>query len=791
MTELDTHPNEAPAPTETRPHGCLTAFLVGVITSVIGVAGFIWLNTVYQPPLALYGGLAAATSLGLLVVFAPVVIFLRQPRFGLWRGIALMLALAGGYVLLLGALQTLDVALHFVDIPASLPPWIGLAYSGAILVIVRKHWRFASPASLVWLAVGTGMVASGVWVVYGTLGTLRETLLGILEAASLGLFASLLVTAVFTFEPDVMEEHPFWATLLAGALLSSLLPDLLAVRGYWVQGTYLFGALAVFAFVASALSVASQRGWLAPFAAMFVAFLLPFILTEGLEGDWMLDEMAPAWAPALGIGAALTILLGMALLVAVKWLPRLERWPLIPAIGSGLTFVMIIVLYLTLGEPGLKPEVFFAVMADQADTSAAQDIASREERVTYVYDTLTRHALDTQADLRDFLDAHGAVYTPYYLVNGLEIETYNPFLRWQIARRADVARVLNSPHARPLPRTFKSGINVIPATVTSPELAWGVDASDAEVVWDTLGITGEGIIVGQADSGVDWMHPALHDQYMGSDGNHDYTWFDPWESTTEPTDSGGHGTHTLGTVLGKGGIGMAPGAQWIACRNLARNLGNPAYYLDCMQFLFAPFPQNGDPLTEGDPLRGAHVTNNSWGCPPEEGCDGLTLPIATQHLRDAGQMMVVSAGNSGPTCNTVDSPALADSVLSVGAYLQGGDATSFSSRGPVEVDGSDRTKPDISAPGMNILSSVPGGGYGTSAGTSMAGPHVTGLVALLWSANPDLIGDIDATEQIIFATADEHTTSDQCGPGSADPNNVYGYGLMDADQAVEAALGSN
>jgi subtilisin family serine protease len=160
-------------------------------------------------------------------------------------------------------------------------------------------------------------------------------------------------------------------------------------------------------------------------------------------------------------------------------------------------------------------------------------------------------------------------------------------------------------------------------------------------------------------------------------------------------------------------------------------------------------------------------------------------------LRDAGQMMVVSAGNSGPACNTVDSPALADSVLSVGAYQQGGQATSFSSRGPVRVDGSGRIKPDISAPGLGILSSVPDGGYGTSAGTSMAGPHVTGLVALLWSANPDLIGNIDATEQIIFATADEQAASDQCGPGSADPNDVYGYGLLDADQAVEQALGSN
>lgn len=787
--EITVQPESSP---EDRPHGCLTAFVVGVIIIIVGVVGFIWLNAVFQTPVAVYGGFAGGYALGLLILFTPIAIFLRQPRFKLWRGVALSLALAGGYAALLGGLQTLDVGLLYIDIPASLPPWIGLAYVGIVVLIGRKGWRLGSSSMLVWLAIATGLLASAAWVIFGVAGTLMETLLGGLEAISLGAISSLLLAAVFAFDKDTPTEHPFWAAFLAGAVLNGLLPGLLAIRGYWIQGVFLFGALGAFSWVAATVLVAGRGGWLAPWAGLVTAYLLPLILTEGLEGDWMLDEMALAWGPALGVAAVTTLGLAVASLATARWLQRAKVQGWVPALGATLVLIVVGGLYLALGQPGLQPDVFFVVLADQADTGEAVSIGNRDERVTMVYNLLTEYALDSQSDIRGFLDGKGVPYTPYYLVNGLEVESYDPFLRGQIARRGDVLRVLDSPHARPLPETATAAIPLLPGGVASPQLTWGVDASDAEVVWENFGVTGQGIIVGEADSGVDWQHPALRDQYLGSEGNHDYTWFDPWEGTPEPIDTGGHGTHTLGTVLGKDGIGMAPDAQWIGCRNLARNLGNPAYYLDCMQFLFAPFPQDGDPLADGDPLRGAHVTNNSWGCPPEEGCDGLTLPIGTQHLRDAGQMMVVSAGNEGPRCGTVTSPAHADSVLSVGAYQQGGEATSFSSRGPVGLDGSGRTKPDVSAPGLEVLSSVPGGGYGYSQGTSMAGPHVTGLIALLWSANPDLLGDIDATEQIVFETADEHVaTNTRCGVGTADPNNVYGYGLMDADEAVEHALAAD
>jgi subtilisin family serine protease len=331
-------------------------------------------------------------------------------------------------------------------------------------------------------------------------------------------------------------------------------------------------------------------------------------------------------------------------------------------------------------------------------------------------------------------------------------------------------------------------------------------------VWRELAVRGQGIVVGQSDSGVQFDHPELRDSYRGSAGNHDGNWLDPWYGSQAPYDASGHGTHTLGSVLGNT-VGVAPDATWIACATLYRNLGNPALYLDCLQFMLAPYPQQGDPFADGDPTRSANVLNNSWGCPEEfEGCDPTSLQPAVAALRAAGVFVVASAGNSGPACGTVTDPiALYDESFTVGAVDRSGDLALFSSRGPVSVDGSGRVKPDIVAPGVDVLSAFPGGTYATQDGTSMAGPHVAGVVALLWSANPDLVGDIERTEQILIDSARPFTgtvnalpgglgdgpalpggdgAATQCGATGlgVTPNNFAGYGRLDAYRAVQLAL---
>jgi subtilisin family serine protease len=359
-----------------------------------------------------------------------------------------------------------------------------------------------------------------------------------------------------------------------------------------------------------------------------------------------------------------------------------------------------------------------------------------------------------------------------------------------LATRPEVDRVLASPQLRPLPgheQSLMSG----DATSVSENPGWNIKMIGADRVWSEFGDTGQGIVVGQSDSGVDGTHPALSAAYRGRSQGDDYNWLDPWNHSKTPHDFIGHGTHTLGTILGSGGIGVAPGAQWIGCVNLARNLGNPAVYLDCMQFMLAPFPQNGDPIKDGDPTRGAEILNNSWGCPPIEGCDANVLKPAADALRAAGIFVVASTGNDGPSCNTVNVPlSLYDSVFSVGAVDAQGNVVDFSSRGPVIVDGSGRVKPDIVAPGNDIFSSLPGGTYGAETGTSMAGPHLVGVVALMWAANPALVGDIDRTTQILIKTAKPYTgsTATGCFAGNI-PNDAFGYGVVDAYAAVKMALG--
>jgi subtilisin family serine protease len=163
---------------------------------------------------------------------------------------------------------------------------------------------------------------------------------------------------------------------------------------------------------------------------------------------------------------------------------------------------------------------------------------------------------------------------------------------------------------------------------------------------------------------------------------------------------------------------------------------------------------------------------------------------AARALRQAGVFVVVSAGNAGPGCGTVSDPlAIYDEVLSVGAIDDAGSLAFFSSVGPVTADGSLRVKPDILAPGVEVLSSFPDETYEKLDGTSMAGPHVAGVVALMWSANPALRGDVERTEQILFDTASEYAgRPPACGSQGRLPHNGTGYGVVNAYLAVKAAL---
>jgi len=513
-----------------------------------------------------------------------------------------------------------------------------------------------------------------------------------------------------------------------------------------------------------------------------------------------------------------TAVLGLALWGGRRVLPALRgraKSP-VPArlVGAGLAVVVLWTLwgglYVFAGKPGFANDGFLIVLEEQADLSNARSITDRESRLRYVYKTLVETAERTQPSLRAELDALGVPYRPYYIMNMIRVDGH----RWLMRRFADwpgVAQVLLNPSVREYPRRIPLpyGADDAPADEVQPNLA----AVHADVAW-ALGVIGEGIVVAGQDTGYDWTHPALRPHYRGWDGQragHDYNWHDAWDDTAEPFDDGSHGTHTMGTVLGDDGAanrtGVAPGAQWIGCRNMQRGFGNPGAYAECIEFFLAPYPHGGDAFTDGDVSFAPHVVNNSWGCPDFEGCFPGTLEPAVEALRVARIMMVVSAGNDGPACGTAGvPPANYDAAFSVGAVDNEGHIVGFSSRGPVD----SLVKPDVTAPGASVRSSVPGGGYGYAGGTSMAGPHVAGLVALLWSADPALIGDIDGTEELICTTAVprpvenlctvENETPEgafaellgdsvcACGGVTGVPNNVYGCGFLDAGSAVRTAL---
>ncbi len=244
----------------------------------------------------------------------------------------------------------------------------------------------------------------------------------------------------------------------------------------------------------------------------------------------------------------------------------------------------------------------------------------------------------------------------------------------------------------------------------------------------------------------------------------------------------------MGTVLGDDGagnrVGVAPGAKWIGCRNMDMDEGTPATYAECFQWFLAPTDLAGH---NPDPSKAPDVINNSWICLISEGCpDPSSLKPAVHNLYAAGIIIVAAAGN-GDGCEWIYAPpAVYPESITVGATDVDDNIYSWSSRGPVTWDGSGRRKPDVCAPGAPIRSSFTNSSYREWGGTSMAAPHVTGLVALLLSAHPELRGQPDPVARLIEQTAIPRTTNEVCGGLSATnvPNNTYGWGRIDALAAL-------
>jgi subtilisin family serine protease len=419
-----------------------------------------------------------------------------------------------------------------------------------------------------------------------------------------------------------------------------------------------------------------------------------------------------------------------------------------------------------------------------------------------VVDALRARAAIRQHDTRAWLDTQDVAHDDLWIVDAIHARLTPAHLS-ALAARSEPMRVEENPEVlRALPPSQ-------PNETDTSDIGWGVAKINAPSVW-SAGFTGQGIVIGGEDTGYQWDHPILKPHYRGWNGvsvNHNFNWYDAvhnarpgnpcGSSSRVPCDDDQHGTHTAGTFVGDDGpnasprhqYGVAPGAQWIGCRNMDEGKGTPMRYIQCMQFMLAPTDLDGH---NANPDLGADIVSNSWSCPSSEGCSANTLQTAVDALVAAGVFYVAAAQNSGPSCATIlDPPALYDSAFVVGATDGMDELASFSSLGPVV--SSAKIRPDVVAPGVLVCSSIPPNTYSCNfSGTSMATPHVAGAAALLMSAFPRLKGHPADVAAVLQNTAARQGITDPYNTGCGDretatfPNYALGYGRIDVYAAFSS-----
>jgi subtilisin family serine protease len=440
-------------------------------------------------------------------------------------------------------------------------------------------------------------------------------------------------------------------------------------------------------------------------------------------------------------------------------------------------------------DPALVAEIddkgdteLWLLFAGSPDYSAALAADAKEEKGAAAVAAAKAFAETSQEDVLAALDEAGVDYESFWGASTVKVEGDAGTLA-DLAAFDEVEAVVAAPEYGMIEPVNPDGKPESEFqtwdAVQEAAVEWGVEDVGAPEVWEQ-GFTGEGIVVASIDSGVQYDHPALVEQYRGNNGDgtftHDYNFYDIQDvcEGDAPCDADGHGTHTMGTMVGSEGIGVAPGAEWIAVNGCCPSIET---LIEAGQWIAAPTDAEG---RNPDPLKAPHVVNNSWGT-TLPGYDPIYAEVVDL-WHASGIIPVFAAGNNGPACLTMSTPGVYENVIAVGAYDEDHAIADFSSRG----HGLDGTlKPDLSAPGVEVRSALPGDEYGTGDGTSMAAPHVVGSIALLMSASPTLEGDYEAVYETLTGTAVD-TADSQC-TGDKEANNVYGHGRIDVEDAVDEA----
>lgn len=421
--------------------------------------------------------------------------------------------------------------------------------------------------------------------------------------------------------------------------------------------------------------------------------------------------------------------------------------------------------------------------AEKSKLSAYKaELAQRSAVVSELKATAITAQQDVQAYLEEQVDNGNAEdVTSYHIVNGMAV-TATKEVAHKVASFNEVEKILPN-EKRELIKPVEENTNTADVPDADDEVEWSIDRIGAPAVWNT-GIDGSGTVVASIDTGVQWDHPALKEKYRGYDADteevdHDYSWYDATAGEDEPYDDVGHGTHTIGTMVGSepdgsNQIGVAPGAKFISVKAFTEEGGSDADLLAAGEWVIAPTDADGNERVDMAP----DVVNNSWGGGP--GLDEWYRDMV-KAWRAAGIFPEFSAGNvdlfnpGGP--ESVAAPSNYPEAFATGATDSDDMIADFSLRGPSPYD---EIKPDISAPGVDIRSSIPGSEYGGNSGTSMAGPAVSGVALLLRQVDGNI--SVDDMEEILTNTATERT--DEEYPEA--PNNGYGYGLVNAYDAVSS-----
>ena len=474
--------------------------------------------------------------------------------------------------------------------------------------------------------------------------------------------------------------------------------------------------------------------------------------------------------PLLTLAAALLLLAGVATGVRVHWPPGRPR-----SAAARLSVPLVLALALILfaaprseaAAGALDAEVAHAlatlapgeklpvVVRLAAQERPRPDAGTRRERLERLIRALRAQADGEQRALRTLLAlrrVQGRVsdIQAFWVFNGVAVHATGDVIL-EIAARPDVERV------------GLDATGLAPADAVEANLA----LVDAPALWQ-LGHRGVGIVVAGLDSGVDHLHPDLSAQWRGGSNS----WFDPsGQHPDTPADMSGHGTATMGVMVGRAAsgtaIGMAPDAKWIAAKIFDDQGATTVSRIHAaFQWLLDP---DHNPATADAP----HVVNNSWTF-SSPGCN-LEFRLDLEALRAAGIVPVFAAGNAGPAAGTSRSPANNPGAFAVGAVDDGSLMYPGSSRGPSACTQDGGPYPELVAPGVDIWTSDRFGVYAGFSGTSLAAPHVTGALALLLGAKPG-------------ATAAEQETAltgSAADLGVSGPDDDFGHGGLDVRAALE------